>query len=53
MDTSLKKEKNNEKNYSGFIHLFIYSGLQQRLDKKTGTPVSTMGNRPGGTLSRL
>jgi len=51
MDTSLKRELNNEKHYSGFIHLSIYSGLQQRMDPKNGTPVSTMGNRPGGTLS--
>jgi len=46
-------ETNNEKIYSDFINLFIYSCLQQRLDQKTGTTVSTMGNRHGGTLSKL
>jgi hypothetical protein len=46
-------ETNNENNYSGFINLFICICLQQRLDQKAGTPISTMGNRHGGPLSRL
>ena len=34
-----KKEKNNEKIYSGYIHLFIGICLQQQLGKKASARV--------------
>jgi hypothetical protein len=42
----------NEKNSDCFINPFIYICVQQRLDQKESTPISTMGNCPGGALSR-
>jgi hypothetical protein len=48
----IKREKNNEKNGNCFINPFIYICVQQRLDQKESTPISTMGNCPGSALSR-
>jgi hypothetical protein len=47
-----KKEKNNEKIYSGYIHLFIGICLQQQLGEKASARVYTLCYRQGCALGR-
>jgi hypothetical protein len=46
------KEKNNEKIYSDYIHLFIGICLQQQLGEKVGSRVYTLCYCQGCALSR-
>jgi len=47
-----KKEKNNEKIYSGYIGLFIGICLQQQLGEKAGSRLYTLCYRQGCALGR-
>jgi hypothetical protein len=48
----LKKEKNNEKIYSGYIHLFTGICLQQQLGEKASARVYPLFYRQGCALGR-